>query len=137
MFIDIKTFDGTERFSRSDIAWLLGVVFVGLAVRLLHIDSQPFWLDEALTYQRIHLGVGALVADSFSNRHMPSYFLMLQALSSFDANNVWLRIPSALFGTASIAVVFIIARRVAGRAAAVVAAVLMALSPLQVQYGRW
>jgi mannosyltransferase len=136
MFIDIKTFDGTERFSRSDIAWLLGVVFVGLAARLLHIDSQPFWLDEALTYQRIHLGIGALVADSFGNRHMPSYFLMLQALSSFDANNVWLRIPSALFGTASIAVVFIIARRVAGRAAAVVAAVLMALSPLQVQYGQ-
>jgi mannosyltransferase len=136
MFIDNKTFNGTERFSRSDIAWLLCVVLIGLTARLLHIDSQPFWLDEALTYQRIHLGIGGLVADSFSNRHMPSYFLLLQALASFDANNVWLRIPSALFGTASIAVVFTIARRVAGRAAAVVAAVLMALSPLQVQYGQ-
>jgi mannosyltransferase len=136
MSLDDPTFSGTEKFSRIDVAWLLGVVCIALAARLLHIDRQPFWLDEALTYQRIHLGVGGLVTDSFSNRHMPSYFLLLQALSPFDANNVWLRIPSALFGTASIAVVFAIARRVAGRAAAVVAAVLMALSPLQVQYGQ-
>ena len=136
MSIDCWPFNGTRKFSPGDLAWLLGVMFIGLAARLLHIDSQPFWLDEALTYQRIHLGIGGLVADSFSNRHMPSYFLMLQAIAPVDATNAWLRIPSALFGTASIAVVFAIARRMAGRAAAVVAAALMALSPLQVQYGQ-
>ena len=127
---------GTGTFSARDAAWLLIIVFIGLTARLMHIDSQPFWLDEALTYQRVHLGIGSLIADSFSNRHMPSYFLMLQAISPLDTNNAGLRIPSALFGTASIAVVFTIARRVAGRAAAVVAALLMALSPLQVQYGQ-
>jgi len=136
MLIEAQTSNRTEQFSARDFAGLLVVVLIGLAARLLHIDSQPFWLDEALTYQRIHLGIDNLIADSFSNRHMPSYFLMLQALSPFDANSAGLRIPSALFGTASIAVVFTIARRIAGRAAAVVAALLMALSPLQVQYGQ-
>ncbi|WP_458071925.1 glycosyltransferase family 39 protein [Rhodanobacter sp. BL-MT-08] len=136
MLTDTQTSDRSEKFSARDLAWLLIVVWIGLAARLLHIDSQPFWLDEALTYQRVHLGLGNLITDSFSNRHMPSYFLMLQALSPFDPNNAGLRIPSALFGSASIAVVFAIARRVAGRAAAVVAALLMALSPLQVQYGQ-
>jgi len=136
MLTDTQTSDRTGKFSARDFTWLLIVVLIGLAARLLHIDSQPFWLDEALTYQRIHLRLDNLIADSFSNRHMPSYFLMLQALSPFDPNNAGLRIPSALFGTASIAVVFTIARRVAGRGAAVVAALLMALSPLQVQYGQ-
>jgi mannosyltransferase len=136
MLTDTQMPSGTGTFSARDAAWLLIIVFIGLAARLMHIDSQPFWLDEALTYQRVHLGIGSLIADSFSNRHMPSYFLMLQALSPLDTDNAGLRIPSALFGTASIAVVFTIARRVAGRAAAVVAALLMALSPLQVQYGQ-
>jgi mannosyltransferase len=111
-------------------------MLIGLTARLLHIDSQPFWLDEALTYQRIHLGIDGLLVDSFSNRHMPSYFLMLQAISKFDATHAWLRIPSALFGALSIGVVFATARRVAGRTAAIVAGLLMALSPLQVQYGQ-
>ncbi|MBB5358211.1 putative membrane protein [Rhodanobacter sp. ANJX3] len=136
MLTDTQMPSGTGTFSARDAAWLLIIVFIGLTARLMHIDSQPFWLDEALTYQRVHLGIGSLIADSFSNRHMPSYFLMLQAISPLDTNNAGLRIPSALFGTASIAVVFTIARRVAGRAAAVVAALLMALSPLQVQYGQ-
>ncbi len=119
-----------------DIACLLLVMLAGLTARLLHINSQSFWLDEALTYQRIHLGIQDLIADSFSNRHMPSYFLMLQFFSQFNSANAWLRIPSALFGTLSAGMVFVIARRIAGRPAAIVAGLLMALSPLQVQYGQ-
>ena len=136
MVTDTQSTAGTGKFSVRDIAWLLIVVFIGLTARLLHLDSQPFWLDEALTYQRIHLGLDSLINDSFSNRHMPSYFLMLQALSQFDSDNAWLRIPSALFGTLSVGVVFAVARRVAGRPAAIVAGLLMAMSPLQVQYGQ-
>ncbi len=134
--IDHTPSGSVGNFSARDIAWLSFVVLIGLTARLLHIDSQPFWLDEALTYQRIHLGVDSLISDSFSNRHMPSYFLLLQAFSQFDSNNGWLRIPSALFGTASIGVVFAIGRRVAGRSAAILGGLLMALSPLQVQYGQ-
>ena len=136
MAIDNQQSGTIGKLTASDIAWVLFVVFIGLTARLLHIDSQPFWLDEALTYQRIHLGLDGLIADSFSNRHMPSYFLMLQLFSQFDSNNVWLRVPSALFGTLSVGVVFAIARRIAGRPAAIVAGLLMALSPLQVQYGQ-
>lgn len=115
---------------------MLFVLCIGLLARLLHIERQPFWLDEALTFQRIHLGTGSLIADSYANRHMPSYFLLLQLISQFNPADVMLRIPSALFGTLSIGMVFAIARRVGGRSAAIVAGLLMALSPLQVQYGQ-
>lgn len=136
MVTDNQQIDPDGKFSPRDMAWVGLVVFIGLAARLLHIDSQPFWLDEALTYQRIHLGLNGLITDSFSNRHMPSYFLMLQALSPFGAGNAWLRVPSALFGSLSVGVVFATARRVAGLPAAIVTGLLMALSPLQVQYGQ-
>lgn len=120
----------------SDTAWVLFVLCIGLAARLFHIESQPFWLDEALTFQRVHLGTPGLIADSFANRHMPSYFLLLQLLLPFGSGDALLRIPSALFGTLSAGMVFVIARRLGGRSAAIVAGLLMALSPLQVQYGQ-
>ncbi len=119
-----------------DKAWMGFVVFVGLAARLMHIDHQSLWLDEALTLQRIHLDPLGLIVDSFANRHMPSYFLLLQLISQFVAGDGWLRIPSALFGALSAGMVYAIAQRISGRGAACVAGLLMALSPTQVQYGQ-
>lgn len=136
MTIDKQQTGTIGKWLSGDFVWLLFVLLIGLTARLLHIQSQPFWLDEALTYQRIHLGIDGLIADSFSNRHMPSYFLMLQLFSQFDSADAWLRIPSALFGALSAGMVFVIARRIGGRSAAIVAGLLMALSPLQVQYGQ-
>ena len=126
-----------EAWPAGDIAWMVAIVFLGLILRLFRIDHQPFWLDEALTWQRIHLGASGLITDSFTNRHMPTYFLLLQLISQFEhSSDAWLRIPSALFGAMTAGVVFAIARRIAGRSAGLVAGLLMALSPLQVQYGQ-
>jgi mannosyltransferase len=134
--IDNAQTGAIRKWPAGDIAWMLFVLAIGLAARLLHIERQPFWLDEALTFQRIHLGTGSLIADSYANRHMPSYFLLLQLISQLGMGNALLRIPSALFGALSAGMVFAIARRIGGRGAAIVAGLLMALSPLQVQYGQ-
>jgi len=124
------------RWGAREIAWCGAIVTIGLLLRLIRIGHQPFWLDEALTFQRIHLNLPDLVNDSFANRHMPSYFLLLQMLLPFGTDAALLRLPSALLGAASIGVIFAIARRVGGLGAAAVAGLLMAFSPLQVQYGQ-
>jgi len=126
----------SEPWLSGDFVWMLVVVGIGLLLRLIHIGHQPFWLDEALTFQRIHLDLPDLVNDSFANRHMPSYFLLLQLLVPYGPGAALLRIPSALLGALSAGMVFAIARRVGGRNAGVIAGLLMAFSPLQVQYGQ-
>ncbi|GLQ46584.1 hypothetical protein GCM10007862_16350 [Dyella lipolytica] len=136
MTIDSKQVQSSEQWPTGDIAWMVAVLCLGLVVRLFRIDHQPFWLDEALTSQRVHLDVNGLIADSFTNRHMPTYFLLLQLISQFGSGDALLRIPSALFGALSAGMVFAIAHRISGRGAAIVAGLLMALSPLQVQYGQ-
>jgi mannosyltransferase len=134
--VDNKPSDAGMKWPAGDVAWMLAVFCLGLLVRLFRIDHQPFWLDEALTSQRIQLGPSGLIADSFTNRHMPTYFLMLRLISQFGSGNALLRIPSALFGALSVGMVFVMARRISTRGAAVVAGLLMALSPLEVQYGQ-
>lgn len=123
--------------TRADLCCVLALFALALVARLFHIGSQPFWLDEVFTYQRIHLPLNALIADSFANRHFPNYFLMLRLLAGSHAGDfMWLRLPSALFGALTAGVVFLLARDIAGRSAGIVAGLLMALSPLQVQYGQ-
>jgi mannosyltransferase len=115
----------------------LAVVFaVALIARLMHIQHKPFWFDEVLTFRRAHLGWSGLVADSFTNRHMPSYFLIVRWFDGLGDSALALRLPSVLFGAAGVMVVFDIARRIGGRTAGIAAALLMALSPQQVQYGQ-
>jgi len=122
---------------RPDIFALLAVMALALAARLLDLGTQSFWLDEVFTWQRIHMPVDGLIADSFANRHFPSYFLLLRWFAGFNPGDfAWLRVPSAIFGTAATGLVFATTRRLGGRAAALVAGVLMALSPLQVQYSQ-
>lgn len=120
-----------------DALCLLAVLALALAARLYQIGAQSFWLDEVFTWQRIHLAPGAMVADSFANRHFPGYFLLLRWIASFhEGDFAWLRMPSAVFGAAAVGVVFLIARLLGGRFAGLIAGLLMALSPLQMQYGQ-
>lgn len=127
---------GDAGWSSRDWAWLVSLSLLALAARCIHLGHQPFWLDEVFTYQRIHLDTAALIADSFANRHMPNYFLLLRSLMPAQPDFAALRLPSALFGALSVGVVFAIGRRAAGRFAGCVAALLMALAPTQVQYGQ-
>ena len=136
MAIESSYPESSKKWPAGDVVWLWAVFCLGLVIRLFRIDHQPFWLDEALTSQRVHLGLNGLIADSFTNRHMPTYFVLLQLISQFSSSDAWLRIPSALFGAISAGVVFATARRIGGLGAGLIAGLLMALSPLQVQYGQ-
>ncbi|MBD8880555.1 glycosyltransferase family 39 protein [Rhodanobacter sp. 7MK24] len=123
-------------WSRGDWTWLVLLSLLALAARCIRLGHQPFWLDEVFTYQRIRLDTATLIADSFANRHMPNYFLLLRSLMPAQPDFAALRLPSALFGALSVGVVFAIGRRAAGRFAGCMAALLMALAPTQVQYGQ-
>ncbi len=105
------------------------VALLALLPRLIDLGTRPFWLDEVFTFQRASLAPAALVQDSFINHHMPSFFLLLSPLVALGHPEFWLRLPSAIFGALAVMLVFMIATRVAGRKAGIVAALVIGLSP--------
>ena len=116
---------------------LFGVVcFIGFVARFYGIDSMPFWLDEVTTVNRSSLPFWSMVADSLANHHLPSYFAIAAVFGHYGTNEFVLRLPSAVFGAASCGVLFLIGRTLGGWRAGLVAGLLLALSPLQVQYGQ-
>ncbi len=120
--------DGSVKVSHA-LAVPLFIFGVALILRLVDIGRQPFWLDEIFTLQRVNMPFGALVRDSFSNHHMPSFFLLLSPLAGLGDPQFWLRVPSAVFGAACVMLVYLIAAQIAGRRAGLVAALILGLSP--------
>ena len=116
---------------------LFGIVcLVGFIARFYGIDNMPFWLDEVTTVNRSSLPFWDMVADSLANHHLPSYFAVASIFGHYGVSEFVLRLPSAVFGAASCGVLFLIGRTLGGWRAGLVAGLLLALSPLQVQYGQ-
>jgi mannosyltransferase len=120
------------------VSWLcvLGVAIVALLARLHGIGDKPFWMDEITTLQRSGLSLWGIINDSLSFHHLPAYFVLESWLVPFGNTEIVLRLPSALFGTVSCLALFGVGRSLGGLRAGVLAGLLMALSPLQVQYGQ-
>lgn len=125
------------RWVRSAWAIPLFTAVLGLAARLYGLGGKPLWYDEVLTLKRATLPLGDLIADSFHNKHYPLYFLLTKPLATTtDWSEATLRIPACVFGAVSVLMAARIAHAVAGGWAALTAGALMALSPLEVQYGQ-
>ena len=122
-------------------AWvwgLAGVTAAGAALRFATLGVQSFWLDEAVTHQLVARSLGGMLrAIPHSESTPPLYYLLAWAWARvFGSGEVGLRSLSALFGTATIVAVAMVARRLAGNRAAVVAGALVAANPLLIWYSQ-
>ena len=124
---------------RRSTSLLLGAVLVvAVGVRFSTLGLQSYWSDEAAT---VHLLKGSfghmLSALPDSERTPPLYYAAAWVWSRlFGTGEVGLRSLSAIFGVVTVLVAYLIARRVAGQGAGLIAALLCAVSPLLVWYSQ-
>jgi mannosyltransferase len=118
------------------LAQTLGVFTIALAVRLYGLDSKPYWMDEITTIERSSLPFLALVTDSLTFHHFPTYFLLVSWFVPFGVGETMLRLPSVLCGALTCSVAAGIGRAVGGGPAGLMAGLLMAFSPLQVSFSQ-
>lgn len=113
------------------------LVLVALAVRLYDLGGKPLWLDEAYSYDYAQRSLAALWSPSAPvDMHPPLYYVLLGAWLQLGGSEAWLRLPSALVSAAAVVPTYLAARLLAGRRAAAVAGLLVALSPFQVWYAQ-
>ena len=117
---------------------LAGITLAGALLRFLTLDVQSYWLDEVATVNILRHGFGDMVsAVSAGESTPPLYYILAWVWSKvFGTGEVGLRSLSALFGTATIPLAFVLGREVAGRTAGLVAAALCAFNPLLIWYSQ-
>jgi len=113
-------------------SWGVALFAVGLslAFRLPTLAMLPAWGDEILTIQSIALPPLELIAERLHATHMPTYFLLLQALGLDGSSLFLLRLPSALGDSLGAGMMALVACRFGGWRAGLLLAGLYAAMPV-------
>jgi hypothetical protein len=108
---------------------IAAILAVGAAARLLFLDAE-LWFDEIDTLvNRVREPFLQMVTSYTSQNHHPLYSLLARTAYLLTGGADWaIRLPAALFGVASLWATFHFGRRVATRAEALCATLLLAVS---------
>jgi mannosyltransferase len=119
--------------------WLTGaLVVVAAAIRLIVINNQSFWMDEALTAYEAHLPFGAMVNTVLHVETTPPlYFVVIWFWAHlFGTGTVALRMFSTLAGIALVPIAYLSARELISRWAGVAAAAFVTVNPFLIWYSQ-
>ncbi len=124
--------------SNRQLWFLVGLTLVAAALRFITIDVQSLWLDEAYTVSLVRRGLFDMLSQIPVSESTPPLYYILAWLwtNVFGHGEIGLRSLSAVFGTATVPVVYLVAQRVAGSRAGLIAAALTAVNPLLVWYSQ-
>jgi len=117
---------------------ILFILFTGLILRLISLN-QSLWLDEATTSNvASKLSFGEIFSKFLpGDFHPPLYYLLMKIwVSIFGNSEIALRIPSVIFGLATIYITYIIGKKLVNKNSGLIAAALLATSGLAIYYSQ-
>ena len=119
--------------------WLVLITtFVGGFLRVFQLGSKGMWLDETFSVWLANQPVADMLQWIVKiDQHPPLYYLLLHYwIALFGDTPYDARLLSALFGTATIPIIYLIGKRMSGAVVGLAAAVLLAFSPYNVYFAQ-
>lgn len=123
---------------RTSPPWLslAGILLLALVLRLPGF-TESVWFDELFTSRLFCGDVITLLRTLGTDIHPPLYFLFMHLwIGAFGDGEVALRVPPLLCGLASVALLYRVGAWLGGRWLGLVAALLLALSPVHIWYSQ-
>ncbi|MBI5876344.1 MAG: glycosyltransferase family 39 protein [Chloroflexi bacterium] len=123
-----------RRFERLALA---GIVLAAFALRVYHLDAMSFWSDEGISVLRAQLDIPALLAN-LPAEHVPLYFVSLHYwMGVAGEGDFAVRFFSLWFSVLAVPLAYRLGLAATGqRAVAWLAALLLAVNPLQIWYAQ-
>ncbi|MGH9464157.1 MAG: hypothetical protein ACRD0X_00820, partial [Thermoanaerobaculia bacterium] len=126
--------DPTDSIHRLPLAAL--TVAAGV-LRFIRLDRPCLWADEAMTYRRVAGSFATLAAELREDGFVPLHYVATWLLGRVvTLTPFWLRLAPAIAGTLMVPVMYFLARELAGRRAALLAAAMTASSAFLLFYSR-
>jgi mannosyltransferase len=107
-----------------------------LAIRLFGINHESLWLDEGYTLLFSRLPLPQLFIVGGAHEHPPLYYLVVHAVLSIHHAFLVPRIVSAVAGSLAVVALGLLGARLFTKETGLIAASLLAISPLHVWYGQ-
>jgi uncharacterized membrane protein len=116
---------------------LLGVaVCAGLLLRCLFIGSRSIQYDDAFSILLSERGLSEIVSGTAADTMPPLYYFMLHFWMQVSRSLTWLRLLSVLLSMGSLVLLYLLVSRVSTPDAGAWAALLAAISPLQIYHAQ-
>jgi 4-amino-4-deoxy-L-arabinose transferase-like glycosyltransferase len=116
---------------------LLIVILAALGLRLGQLAFRPLWWDEGWSLYFAKTDVSSLLQLTAVDIHPPLYYLILKLwIGIVGPSPIAVRLFSVLVGTAAVPLLYATGRRLWGGTAGLVAALLLAVSPLHIYYSQ-
>ncbi len=117
---------------------LVAITLGAFALRVVRLDFQPLWWDEGYSMFFATRDFGTMLARTAVDIHPPLYYALLQIwIAVAGKGQVALRLLSVAVGVAAIPLIYALAHKLFDdRRVALIAALLLALSPFHIYYSQ-
>ncbi len=117
---------------------LLLITVLGLGLRLYRLDAQSLWYDEGFSVYLARMDLAEITARTAADIQPPLYYYLLHGwIELWGDDELALRSLSVLFGVLTAPLMYAVAwQLMRSRLAGLLAALLVAVSPLHVWYGQ-
>src|SRR5215217_2087790 len=116
---------------------LLAILLVALLLRVFQLDAESLWLDEATSVYIAYHNLIEILRISFSDRNPPLYYLFLHYwMQLFGDSEFSVRLPSALFGVFSVAMLYKVGTLLFNKWTGLISAFILAISAYQIYYSQ-
>lgn len=116
---------------------LLALALLAFLLRVYHLAGQSLWYDEGFSVFLARQGLAAITAQTAADIQPPLYYYLLHAwLLVAGQSEFAVRFLSAVCGVLAAPLAYQLGRRLLGGRAALVGALLLAVSPFYVWYGQ-
>jgi 4-amino-4-deoxy-L-arabinose transferase-like glycosyltransferase len=124
------------RGRRAHVVAVWVICVLGLMLRFVSLAHHSFDGDEFASYYFSHFSFWQLWTEELDT-HPPLYYSIQKLMLALGDSEALLRTPVALLGSLSVLLTYLLARRIVGGTAALLAAALMAISPGQIYLSQW
>jgi 4-amino-4-deoxy-L-arabinose transferase-like glycosyltransferase len=123
---------------RLEVVGVLALTAAAMALRLYHYGERDIWLDEADTRMLVHASFWAPVRAALEPPVSvpPLHYWFVKLANALHLGGAQLRLPSVVLGAATVPLVWALTRRMASARAALLAALLLTISPIHVRYSQ-
>ncbi len=115
---------------------VVALLFLGGILRFYNLGAKGLWGDEIWTAQWSQGTLAHIWTSLTSIPDMPLMYALVHVSTYFGSSEFWVRLPSALFGVAGLAIFYLLAKLTLGRLTALVALGLLAFSPIHIWYSQ-
>lgn len=118
--------------------WLILCLLIGAGLRLFRLEAQSLWSDEGLQYYVASAPSLEIFWERVESRtfHPALSFLISRASIQIHDSDFFLRLPSVLFGVASMLLVYGLVRKLTSVSVALAAVWVFAISPFHIWYSQ-